>query len=74
MENYGPLPNDPNKINYDIVNKTITKFQKKHLTNNKVADGVKAQHARTPRFYKKSKIYKGRIPGKPVISSVNCQS
>ena len=48
--------------------------QKKHLTNNKVADGVKAQNARTPRFYKKSKIYKGRIPGKPVISSVNCQS
>ena len=73
-ENYRPLPNDPTKTNNDRVNKTIKRFQKEHLTKDKVAEGLITRNPRTPRFYTKPKNRKEGIPGRPVISSVNCHS
>ena len=71
IENYRPLTNDPTKINNGTVNKTIKRFQKEHLIKDKVTDGLITQKPRPPRFYRKPKIHKEGIPGRPVISSVN---
>ena len=72
-ENHRPLPNDPTKINNDTVNKTIKRFRKEHLLE-EVAEGLIALNLRTPSSYAKPKIHKEGIPGRPVISSVNCHS
>ena len=68
------LPNEPTKINNDAVNKTIKIFQKEHLIKDKVAEGLITENQRTQRFYRKPKIHKEGILGRPAISSVNCHS
>ena len=74
-ENYRPLPNDPTKINNDTANKTIKRFQKKkHLIKDRVPEGLITQNPRTSHFYTKPKIHREGIPGRPVISWVNCHS
>ena len=70
--NYRPLPNDPTKINNDTVNKTIKEFQKERLIKDRVAEALITQNPRTPRFCTKPKIHKEEIPGRSVITSVNC--
>ena len=69
-ENNRSLPNEPTKINND----TVKIFQKEHLTKDKVAEGLITQNQRTRRFYTTPKIHKEGIPGRPVISPVNCHS
>ena len=44
------------------------------MIKDKVAEGLTTQNPRTPRFYKKSKIHKEGIPGRPVINPVKCRS
>ena len=44
------------------------------MIRDRVAEGLIAQNIRTPRFYTKLQIHKEGIPGRPVISSVNCHS
>ena len=46
----------------------------KHLIKDKVAEGLITQNPRAPRFYTMPLIQKEGIPGRPVISSVNCHS
>ena len=50
------------------------KISKKHLIKDIVAEGLITQNPRTSRFYTKPKIHKEGIPGRPVISWVNCHS
>ena len=44
------------------------------MIKGKVSEGFITQNPRTQRFYTKPKIHKEGIPGRPVISSVNCHS
>ena len=44
------------------------------MIRDRVAEGLITQNPRTPHFYTKPQIHKEGIPGRPVISSVNCQS
>ena len=44
------------------------------MIKDKVAERSMTQNPKTPRFYTKAKIHKEGIPGRPVISSVNCHS
>ena len=47
-KNHRPLSNDPTKKkNNDTVNKTIKTFEKEHLINDRVAEGLIIQNART---------------------------
>ena len=42
------------------------------MIKHKVAEGLIIQNPKTPYFYKNDEIHKKRIPGIPLISSVNC--
>ena len=57
-----------------LLIKQFKKIQKEHLIKDKIAGDLITQNPRTPRFYTKPKLHKEKIPGKPVISSVNCHS
>ena len=46
-----------------LVNSIIEKFKKQKMMTKKVAEGLKTENARTPKFYLRSKIYKKGHPG-----------
>ena len=50
------------------------KTQKTKLINEKVAEGVKRNDPKTPKFYLRLKIHKEGNPGRPVVRSVNCHT
>ena len=57
-----------------LVNDTMERFKKQKLINEKVAEGLKRNDPKTPKFYLRPKIHKERNPGRPVVSSVNCHT
>ena len=73
-ENYRKFQEDPTATNMKLVNDTIERFKKQKLINEKVAEGLKRNDPKTPKFYLRSKIHKEGNPGRPVVSSVNCQT
>ena len=52
-----------------LVNYTIERFKKQKLMNEKVAEGLKRNDPKTPKFYLRPKIHKEVNPGRPVVSS-----
>ena len=56
------------------MNDTIKRFIKQKLINEKVAEGLKRNDPKTPKFYLWPKIHKGGDPGCAVVSSVNCHT
>ena len=73
-ENYRKLQEDPTATNMKLVNDTIERFKKQKLINEKVAEGLKRNDPKTPKFYLRLKIHKEGNPGHPVVSSVNCHT
>ena len=73
-ENYRKLQEDPTATNMKLVNDTIERFKKQKLINEKVAEGLKRNDPKTPKFYLRLKIHKRGNPGRPVVSSVNCHT
>ena len=73
-ENYRKLREDPTATNMKLVNDTIERFKKQKLINVKVAEGLKRNEPKTPKFYLRPKIHKESNPGHPVVSSVNCHN
>ena len=71
-KNYRKLQEDPTATNMKFVNDTIERFKK--LMNEKVAEGLKKNDPKTPKFYLRPKIHKEGNPGRPVVSSVNCHT
>ena len=69
-ENYRKLREDPTATNMKLVNDTIERFKKQKLINEKVAEGLKRNEPKTPKFYLRPKIHKESNPGHPVVSSV----
>ena len=73
-ENYRKLQEDPTATNMKLVNYTIERFKKQKLINEKVAEGLKRNDPKTPKFYLRLKIHKEGNPGRPAVSSVNCHA
>ena len=71
-KNYKVLAKDPKTINNDLVNQTIDRFTKEQLINENIANGLKNPSPRTPQFDISPKIHKEGNPGRPVVSSINC--
>ena len=80
-ENYREVDRDLTSEHELIINNTIKQFRNSNLLEPKVADNLITNNSRTPRFYTLPKIHKvtkpskkTKIPGRPVISSVECHS
>ena len=73
-ENYRKLQEEPTATNMKLVNDTIERFKKQKLINEKVAEGLKRNNPKAPKFYLRPKIHKEGNPGRPVVSSVNCHT
>ena len=70
-DRYKMLNKDPTITHAKLANDTIQVFKKEKLLKQKIADGLKVSHSKTPKFYMQPKIYKNGNPGQPVVSSVN---
>ena len=73
-ENYRKLLEDPTKTNMKLVNDTIERFKNQKLINKKVAEGLKRNDPKTPKFYLRPKIHKEGNHGRSLVSSVNCHT
>ena len=67
------IPNDPTESNRNKVNNTINEFKLQMLLND-TTEKKSSKKASTPNFYMQPKIHKQGNPGRPVISSVNCNT
>ena len=58
----------------DIVNNIIETFKKQELLSTLTAKTLTTNEVRTPKFHILPKIHKPSIPGRPVLSSVECHT
>ena len=54
-KNYRKFQEDPTATNMKLVNDTIERFKKQKLINEKVAEGLKRNDPKTPKFYLRPK-------------------
>ena len=73
-ETYKRLNHNPTTTNNKTFNKIIKRFQKENVISKNIAEGLKIDSPKSPPFYLKSKLHKEGVPGRPVISSVNCHA
>ena len=72
-ENYKTLKyDDPTETHNRLVNSFIERFQKERMMKEKVAQRLKTENSRTPKFYLQPKIHKKGNLGDTVVSLVNC--
>ena len=57
-----------------IVNDTIEKFHRQHVLTKNITDNLKTTNVKTPHFYIAPKVCKKDIPGRPVVSSIDCHT
>ena len=72
--NYNSLQKGPTATNNELVHSVIKRFETEKLFRKNIAEGLKINSPRNPRFYAQPKIYKEQNPGIPVISSVSCHT
>ena len=72
--NYKVLAKDLTTTNNDLINQIIDRFTKEQQINDNIANGLKNLSPRTPQFYISPNIHKEGNPGRPVVSSINCQT
>ena len=65
---------DPTTKHSDIVNSAIESFRKQELLSNSTASKLTVDEVRTPQFHIFPKVHKTSIPGRPVVSSVECHT
>ena len=73
-KNHKRLNHNPTTTNNDTVNKIIKRFHSENLTSKNIAEGLKIENPKSPHIYKKLKLHKEGVPGRPVISSVKCHT
>ena len=56
-ENYKKLQEDQTATNMKLVNDTSEKFKKQKLINEEVADSLKRNDPKTPKFFRRLNIY-----------------
>ena len=57
-----------------MVNNTITRFKNDKLITENIERKHEVQQLETPKFYTRPKIQKTGNPGRPVVSSINCDA
>ena len=57
-----------------IVNFTIEMFHRQQVLAKNIADNLKTTNVKTPHFYRTPKAHKKDIPGRPVVSSIDCHT
>ena len=68
--NYDRLKHDSTETRKRLVNGTIERSKKQKMMKETVAEVLKTENLRTPKFYLRPKIHKRGKPGRPVVSSV----
>ena len=71
---YEELPSDPSSTHQNIINNSLNKLHSENLIDKATRDTLKPSNTKTARFYLLPKIHKNNNPGRPVISSVNCNT
>ena len=74
IQQFDRLKYDPTETYSSLVNDTIERFKKRKLMKENVAEGLKTENPRKPKFYLQTKIRKRGNRARPVISSVNCHT
>ena len=64
------LKHDSTETRNRLVNDTIERSKKQKMMKETVAEVLKTENLRTPKFYLRPKIHKRGKPGRPVVSSV----
>ena len=71
---YRNINEDPTRKHNDTVNIIIESFKKQELPSTSTAKILTTNEVRTPQFHILPKLHKPYIPGRPVISSVECHT
>ena len=69
---YKLLDNNVTTENNKLVINIINRFKNDQLISQKTAENLKVIDPRTPRLYFLPKVHKKEIPGRPVVSSIDC--
>ena len=72
--NYNHLQKGPIATSNELEHSVIKRFETEKLFRKNIAEGLKINSPKNPRFYTQPKIYKEWNPGIPVISSVSCHT
>ena len=71
---YQKLNVHPTVKHSHIVNSAIESFRKQELLSNSTASKLTVDKGRTRQFHIFAKVHKTNIPGRPVVSSVECHA
>ena len=71
---YKKVPHNPTSENTALVNNAIDNLKNRGVLQEKMAEKLKTENPKTPRFYLLPKIHKPGNPGRPVVSSINCHT
>ena len=69
---YKKLNVDPTVKHSEIVNSTIESFKKEELISNSTASKLSLDKVRTPQFHISPEAHKPSVPGRLVVSSIEC--
>ena len=56
------------------MNDTIEMFHRQHVLAKNISDNLKTTNVKLPHFYMTPKLHKKDIPGRPVVSSIDCHT
>ena len=71
---YKKLPHNPTSEHAALVDNAIDNLKIQGKLDGKMADKMKTDNPKTPRFYLLPKIHKPDNPGRPVVSSIDCHT
>ena len=71
---YQKLYVDPPAKHSEIVNRATESFRKQELLSNLTASKATIDEVRTPQYHIFPKVHKTNIPGRPLVSSVECHT
>ena len=73
-EFYQELSNDPFNDYQQIIINSLNEMLSDNMIDKETAEVLKPKNVKPARFYLLPKIHKKNIPGRPVISSINCHT
>ena len=71
---YKKLPENPTSEYAALVDNAIDGLRIQGKLDEKLAESLKTNNPKTPRFYLLPKIHKPNNPGRPVVSSIGCHT
>ena len=71
---YQKLNVDSTAKHSEIVNSAIESFTKQKLFSNPTPSKLTVDEVRTPQFHIFPKVHKTKIPGRPIVNSVECDT